>query len=316
MFSILLSGADGPRPVAAADWRRGGPALGVTVTRDSPGTSILNSSLLEFGSNTQRVGDTGLLLEATSQNENTNPRSEGAAIGVIGAGGAVPTGYAAPVVISGLTLEVVALPMYGSVQAVRYRLFGTPSATGNNFIRVTSNSTSTSGTFAGTCWYRVVAGSLAGFVASQVLFQGQAGNTAFAASPTLVRIGHTAVIATTRAATINLPVTSGTPVDVTLDVLAGQMEATAPTSVVLPANATLAASTRAAETASLFVPGANRTVRLLRQDLNGFEWSDASVVGNSIVLEPRAGQDALRRVRVFEVGQLTAAQETLMGVAA
>lgn len=304
-----------PPAVVDADWRRGAPVPGVTVARASAGTSIQRAQIAEWGSNAQRVDDTGLLLEATSQNENTNPRSEGAVVGVIGAGGAGPTGYAAPSVVAGLTLEVVALPMYGSVQAVRYRLHGTPSGTANNFIRMASLSASTSGTFAGTCWYRVVAGSVIGFTTTAVAFQGQAGITAFAGSSTLVRIGHTAALTAVRSMTMLLGVTSGTPVDVTLDVLAGQWEATAHTSVILPPVATLAAATRAAETAALAVRGANRTVRVLRQDQAGAAWSDGSVVSNALAVTPRVGV-SISRLRVYEVGQLTAAQETAMAVAA
>jgi hypothetical protein len=89
-----------------------------------------------------------------------------------------------------------------------------------------------------------------------------------------------------------------------------------PSSRVLPPVGSPAASTRAAETATLFVPGPDRTVRLLRQDLAGAEWSDASVVSNAIALTPRAGQTAIRVARVWEVGALSAAQETNLGVAA
>jgi hypothetical protein len=69
-----------------------------------------------------------LLIEGQRTNSFRNPRLEGAALGVIGSGGALPT-FAALVVTAGLTFEVVGIGTEGGLPYFDLRISGTPNVT-------------------------------------------------------------------------------------------------------------------------------------------------------------------------------------------
>jgi hypothetical protein len=118
-------------------------ALGadVAVTRaqtpSGAGSTALNADGLtssEYGADLPRfVGSAQrLLIEPQSTDSLTNPRCEGGTVGVVGAGGVLPTGMAFTTA-AGLSVEVVALAPVNGVDAVTLRFFGTASATGMVF---------------------------------------------------------------------------------------------------------------------------------------------------------------------------------------
>lgn len=320
--------AFGPRPVVRADWRGGVAVSGVTVSRASPGTAILSGALVEFGSNTQRVGDTGLLIEPAATNLLTNPRT----VGALGWTNALITSLAVPA-LNGIADQAAQLT--DNVGA------------GAKFTRQTVGIAYTSGlTYrfqviarAGTHGIVQLVYSAAAFgttrfqnfdLANGVLGTGGPDNTAQGMIPlgggnylcfveSVATASVTAEFSTiSMVSAFNSPrgqtyVGTGSTIIVQFPMIsAGAGE----TSLVLPPTETPGSATRAAETATLFVPGADRTVRLLRQDLNGFEWSNANVVSNAVTFTPRAGQNAVRVARAWELGALSPAQETNLGVAA
>jgi hypothetical protein len=246
------------------------------------------------------------MIEPAATNENTNPRMEGAVVGVIGSGGAMPTGFPAAGLQPGCTLEVVSLLSLGEMAGLRLRLSGTPTATGNNFIRVSSFSTSSSGTMTGTYWWRRHAGSFVGFSNVAAAFPGQAGTTALPDTTTLTRVGHRATIAAARVVAVLLGVTASTPVDMTFDVYAAQLEFDAPsvaeaTSRILPLVGSPAVSTRAADIASYAAP--NGTYDELIRSTISAEWRPGIVVtGGSRTITPITGQRHVRMAQLYSAG--------------
>jgi hypothetical protein len=71
--------------------------------------------------------DGALLMGAGGTNLVANPRQDGAALGMLGAGGSAPTGYV--VTAPGLSIEFLGFASYDGVPCGRYRFSGTPSAT-------------------------------------------------------------------------------------------------------------------------------------------------------------------------------------------
>ncbi len=82
-----------------------------------------------------QAGLRGMLVESAGTNLNTNPRAEGATPGIIGAGGVMPTDWSA-VVAATMTREVVGVTTIGGVTGLLLRIYGTPSATTVQTLRV------------------------------------------------------------------------------------------------------------------------------------------------------------------------------------
>jgi hypothetical protein len=316
------------------DWRAGFPVPGVIVSRASPGTAFLNGVLVEYGSDTQRVGGTGLLIEPSSTNLLANPRFEGGTPGVIGSGG-VPPSDSLFSANAALTREIVGFGTEDGIPYVDLRLAGTQTNTSAAVFSLGSGSSwacTTGQVFALSVCTRLVGGSLSGISTFRIRVQERNGGSNLSvynklnfvpttdALRTQRRIeSHTIADATTNNALLQVAITpqANTPIDVTFRVAIPQVEpGSVVTSPILPQPGVQQVSTRAAETVTLFVPGPNRTVRLLRQDLAGAAWSDANVVSNQFTLTPRSGQTAIRCARVWEVDALSPAQEAALGVPA
>jgi len=135
-----------------------------TVTRASkawdPGAWDFTSggtvgALVEYAANTARTTSAGLVVEEGSTNENRNPRAEGATVGVLGSGGAMPTNWAA----SGGTREVIGTGTDDGWPYLDLKITGSSNCTiyteGSSVISAASGEDWTA-----SCGFKVVAGSL------------------------------------------------------------------------------------------------------------------------------------------------------------
>jgi hypothetical protein len=98
----------------------------VVPTRVGSGTVFTTQGRWrEVPGNTLRrtAPDGALLMEAGGTNQNANPRLDGATVGIVGSGGAYPTGVAS--VVAGLTTEILSVSNVGDARVMRARTFGT-----------------------------------------------------------------------------------------------------------------------------------------------------------------------------------------------
>src|SRR5690606_1798435 len=107
---------------------------GASFSRASSATYFDRTGILrEAAANVPRVAwldsaTPAVLLEGGGTNGVRNPRGEGAVIGVVGSGGALPTFWGSENT-AGLTWEVVATGVEDGLPYVDVRLHGTPSQT-------------------------------------------------------------------------------------------------------------------------------------------------------------------------------------------
>lgn len=130
--------------VMGGDWRRlvaPGSLLSPLVfarAQVSTSATALNGdgmTWMEHGADVPRFHGTPRRLSAEGQRTNLagNPRAEGATAGVLGSGGALPSGWSVTV-LSGLSVEVLGSVSVQGLPGLRVRFFGTPSATTRGFL--------------------------------------------------------------------------------------------------------------------------------------------------------------------------------------
>jgi hypothetical protein len=149
------------RPVAIADTG--------SFTRASTGTYFDSAGVMQtaaideprFTHDPVTLEPLGLLDEDESANKVRNNTMVGAAVGIVGAGGAVPTNWNATV--SGMTTEVLASAVWRGINYIRLRVSGTAAA---SFWSLNCESSTQFPTGVGQTWSRsdylaLVAGSLA-----------------------------------------------------------------------------------------------------------------------------------------------------------
>lgn len=143
----------------------------------------------------------GLLIEPQATNRNTNPRCEGFSVGVIGSGGALPTGWGGP--SSTVTREILGTTVINGVTCLLIRFTGVPGTTGPIEWRVGSGGeTTTVGTrVINSVFVALVAGTLTNVGGFSLRTEGSA-QTGFTPSATLQRIVNNRVITGTTSATI------------------------------------------------------------------------------------------------------------------
>lgn len=148
-------------------------------SRSTAGSYVDASGTLQFApANVLRFDWSGgaprLLVEAASTNAVRNPRAEGAALGVIGAGGQIPT-YWGGYTTAGLSREVTGFGIEAGVPYLELRVYGT--TTGANAVVVVAGETTvgvvaaTGQTWTASSFVRLVAGSLSGL--SAALYQNE-----------------------------------------------------------------------------------------------------------------------------------------------
>ena len=239
-----------------------------------------------------------ILLEGARTNLVTNPRFEGAATGVVGSGGALPTGYA--VTGTGAAAEVVSLGSATGLPALTLRL--SAAAAPSTIILTIPVSGMLAAGDPLTCSFfgQVVAGSLANVTGVTIASSGVA---AVSLSAAMARTSTTRTYAGGGAAgyAIRFACTAGAAVNLTVTLLAPQAEVGAfPSSPILPAAGAPTVTTRAASVASLALAGARaeRGTLLLRAMLpqaapagldQGLLTLDAGSDANRIVLRNAAG---------------------------
>jgi hypothetical protein len=300
----------------------------VTFSRASVGTFFnASGTLTEVATNVPRFDHTlggaplGLLIEPSTTNTVTNPRTEGGTAGVVGSGGALPINWIFVESVPGLTTEVVTPNAVRSgIPGVVLRVYGTATANGNHTFRLGGAVAATGvATITFSAYLRREAS-----VGSTPQTRWRIGPNTPAPplmSPVpgineLVLGGQTITYGSSvnRITCLWLTVDNGDSVDETFFVGAPQMAVeNAPSSRIFPPPNNRVASTRAADAVTLAV--ADNTYDVLVQDTAGGEWRAGEVVtGSSYPITPRSGQRHVRRVRLYAPG--TAAAQPGWAVAA
>lgn len=205
----------------------------------------------------------GLLIEDQRLNVTVNPRGEGATVGVIGSGGALPTNWGL-FNTSGLSLQIVGNGTESGLPYTDLRIYGTST---NNIVRISPALTPTAAAASGQTWMssayvRLVAGSFSqistialGFwieTSSNALAELSETAIPFPTGIPLTRqraaVSHTITASTAALITQHLALglaTSGATVDVTLRFAGWQLEqGPYATSVILPPAGSPAATWR------------------------------------------------------------------------
>jgi len=306
--------------VPGADFRDGVLPSNVTFSRASRGTYFDSSgTLVEVATNVPRFDHTpdgvplGLLIEPSATNLAPNPRGEGAIAGVIGSGGALPTGWAMHSVVTGLTTEVVTPNAVRSgIPGIVLRVFGIATASGNHVIRIGGAVTATGVetiTFSAYLRREVSIG-----VTPQTRWHIGHQTALGSLIEPVPRINERVIGSRTitftssvnRMTSVWLVVDNGDDIDETFFIGAPQMASgSAPSSRIFPDPGVPQVSTRAADAVALAV--SDGTYDVLVQDTAGGEWRAGQVVtGGSYTITPRSGQRHVRRVRLYPAGTAAA----------
>ena len=231
----------------------------VTFIRASSATYVdasgtwreVTNNVPRFDHNPTTKESLGLLVEAQRTNLNTNPRAEGSTVGVPGG---VPSAWSVPTMLR----EIVGQTTINGVDGLLVRFNGIPTDTGLQEINNNSDTVSIGTTVTNSLFVALVAGTLTNVSSFILRCSGESGGTTFTPTGTLTRYVNTRVTTSTSSSTTlrwNY-LDTVTPVDFTLFVGWLQREhAEFATSPILPPVSTLAASTRAADSASM--TGAN-----------------------------------------------------------
>ncbi|BBF93391.1 phage head spike fiber domain-containing protein [Blastochloris tepida] len=137
-------------------------ALGyLTYARTGSGWAIDKAGVWrEFTSNAPRITDAGMTIEPAATNLVTNSSAQGAVLGVLGAGGALPTGWFTSGG-TGLTKEVVGIGVEDGIPYIDVRFWGTNA---DNYATVVPSNLSglvTGTSYTSSIFVTLVAGSTA-----------------------------------------------------------------------------------------------------------------------------------------------------------
>jgi hypothetical protein len=192
-------------------------------------------NLVQFSANTARRADgIGLFAGGQFTNKIRNPRGEGATVGVVGAGGALPTNWAVGVG-AGLSTEVKGVGTESGLPYVELRISGTASST-TDYTLLFDNSTNAAGA-AGDAWgvdmrVRAVAGTQVPIRVAGVDYAGGTAQNVASSAPatptgSIARLQKTFVSAyattTNVRAMMRVAVSSGVAYDFTLRIHAPKL---------------------------------------------------------------------------------------------
>ncbi|MEJ8571244.1 phage head spike fiber domain-containing protein [Microbaculum marinum] len=229
----------------------------LSVTRASVKRGLVSGVWTSFPIDTPAFTDDGLLIEAARTNSIRNSSMQGAAVGVIGSGGALPTNWGIAGG-TGLTVEVVEIAVRKGLDAIAIRLSGT---TGSTFALISFETASAIAASEGqvrthATFYELGGGSLSNIsaVRHELSQAGGAGSTQTVFTPDTTlsrRIATRTMPASTTFAIprVVLAYSSGVEIDVTLWIAAPQEELGAKASS--PIRTTGTAATRAADDITL-----------------------------------------------------------------
>lgn len=212
----------------------------------------------------------GVLREVARTNYVRNPRLLGATTGVLGSGGALPTGWSATT-MAGLTSTVTAGVTEDGMQCVDIQLSGTPSS-GGTFIFTLDSSVMVAPAAVGQTWcqsifWRLTAGSLTGVSSPRfTMSENNSGGTSLRSVNPGLTVPTGAALRTQRvygtitctqaltafvSADLRLTIAAGVAVNCTLRFAIPQLErGSGPTTPIMPADGTVATSTRGADIAA------------------------------------------------------------------
>ncbi|WP_159347634.1 phage head spike fiber domain-containing protein [Roseomonas harenae] len=303
---------------------RGGllPSLGFARASAALVLGATGTSWQQAGADAPRFGGTArrLIVEGARTNQFTNPRSEGAVPGLVGAGGQLPTGGSVAG-DAGLSTEVVGTGAEDGLPYVELRIFGTPTAsiyqlnhgggttpiaegqiwTYSLFIRVTGGSTNGVNHFAPAFVTNMNVGIPTGTALR---------NCRVSASWSIASTGNST-------GRLRISLATGQPVDMTFRLAVPQLELGAfASSPILPPAGTMAVSTRAADVPAYALPAAAQprgtligTFILPQAAASGTEQGllqlDDGGDGNRVILRNAAGGAAVEAALVS--GGVTAA---------
>ena len=202
----------------------------------------------------------GLLIEPAVTNQVVNSGTGGAAIGVIGSGGALPTGWTMPEGAGGLTREVVGISTVAGFDVIDIRFYGAASVTSLMTLRPDNAGADAAAgqTWTNSVYLALIAGSLANVAGFQLRAGNETGSTGLSGlTSTLTRYANTRTLTSTSARQVlrwNYSAT-GAAVDFTLRVALPQRETGSVAH--MPVKTSGAVATKAADAAALNWEGRN-----------------------------------------------------------
>ena len=244
-----------------------GPSDGNAWSVNSSGNWIESAANVARFDNTfpAPINARGLLMEGQRSNVLRNPRGEGAVVGVIGSGGALPTNWSA----SSLgTREIVATGSEFGLQYVDIRQSGTGGAAFEWFFEASNFALAAVGqTWSASLFFRLIGGSFAGWARSPNLVMYEFPSTALSSVSTSL---SSSITRPTVTRTLNQATTTSVqhrlnfatpPVgawDFTIRIYSPQIEQAAFSSTpIFPPASSLITSTRAADLLSGLLSGLN-----------------------------------------------------------
>lgn len=232
----------------------------------------------------------GILIEPTGTNGAPNNTAQGAATGVIGSGGALPTGHSISAA-NGMTRTVTAIGVVDGIDTYSVRFNGTATSAAALTMRLDDLSTETAGSqWTNSVYLALDAGSLTNVAGFQLRAGDEAGGTTISAlTATLQRFTNTRVLASTAPRqTLRWNYAAvGAAVDFTLRIGLPQREAGA--QATSPIRTTGAATTRSADVLTInwgarHVPDGSITVRYTFDD--GSTQDVAATVASGLAVVP------------------------------
>lgn len=262
----LLGGTSGGGAALTVDLLSSSVAPGFTFTRSTIKSLNVNGVLTDFAINTPAVNEDGTWIEESRTNSIRNGECQGATVGVIGSGGALPTNFSSVNTV-GLTQEIIGSGTISGFKYVDIKLSGTPSAGTYSllFDGASQISAAAAQVWTASAYYALVAGALTGVTSlAQRVSERLAGVETAGTSQTFTPTIDSTRISTQRTLTdgttthvisqLDIVVTA-VPIDLTLRISSCQIEQGGGATTYI--RTTSAAVTRGADL--YFLPTANFT---------------------------------------------------------
>lgn len=197
----------------------------------------------------------GLLVEEQRTNLLPNSTCSDGTVGIVGSGGALPTGWSVPAAL-GLTVEVLATNIDPVLGGCRVRVYGTTTASGTFRIRISQTYVATVGqTYVSSCFARIVSGTSPSQLGIQAVNSTSLGNTTSGKINTAPSLSAARLLGTPYTIAyagvqqqwfeLRFTAANATAYDFTVEITGGQIENNSTASSYIPTTTT--AVTRAAD---------------------------------------------------------------------